>query len=162
MWFPLGLLYSPWFEFRVTKGQEGITLYSLSPRIPLGVGEMSLINSVVIVFRAVSLLDWTQWIFLSAEALKELREEHLDLLSSVSHAWSLFSPELTYSDQPMSSSQSGTIPFSSHHLLRTFLSAKQTFRKEVFMRCRDCAWHFPGSKEVKLPDHIHVKWSSEA
>lgn len=37
----------------------------------MGAAEIPLINSVVIVLRAVSLLDRTQWIFLSAEELSD-------------------------------------------------------------------------------------------
>lgn len=37
----------------------------------MGAAEIPLINSVVIVFRTVSLLDRTQWIFLSAKELSD-------------------------------------------------------------------------------------------
>ena len=48
----------------------------------MGAAEIPLINSVVIVFRAVSLLDGTQWIFLSAEELSQMRGKHLDFITS--------------------------------------------------------------------------------
>lgn len=50
-----------------------------------GCWEVPITNSVI-VFRAASLLHGTQWIFLSAKELSEVREKHLDFIIS-SELW---------------------------------------------------------------------------
>lgn len=81
-------------------------LNSLSLGIPLGASEMLLINSVVIVFRAVILLDRTQWIFLSAEELGGAKTFRLHYLQE---------PCLFYSNL--------TLALNLHILPPTFVSA---------------------------------------